>query len=189
MAQIADDEDGIDVRTKLNDTGLRKNNFAATTDPGVGDDTADGYEVGSKWANVTADRIFVAIDVTEGAAVWLQMGVHDADTLKSDVTATLTAGYGNTPENLGTITTGTVTPDVADGHMQRLVNGGAFTLAVPSADCEILIQITNNSSAGAITTSAYTSVVGEFTTTDGDDFFARITRCNGFTSLIIQALQ
>jgi hypothetical protein len=73
--------------------------------------------------------------------------------------------------------------------MQRLVNGGAFALAVPAADCEILLQITNNASAGAITTSAYTSVVGEFTTTDGHDFFARITRCNGFTSLIIQALQ
>lgn len=46
------------------------NNYTATTDPGVGDDGADGYAVGSRWVNVTLDRIFECLDATNGAAVW-----------------------------------------------------------------------------------------------------------------------
>jgi hypothetical protein len=48
-------------------------NMAASTDPTVNDDTGDGYEVGSHWFNTTADRAFVALDVSTGAAVWLQV--------------------------------------------------------------------------------------------------------------------
>ena len=30
---------------------------AATTDPGVGDDDVDGYAIGSRWINITGERI------------------------------------------------------------------------------------------------------------------------------------
>lgn len=46
------------------------NNFTATTNPGTGDDTADGYGVGSYWYNVTLDLAFVCLDATANAAVW-----------------------------------------------------------------------------------------------------------------------
>ncbi len=46
------------------------NNFAATTNPGTGDDSADGYSVGSVWVNVTLDIAYICTDATEGAAVW-----------------------------------------------------------------------------------------------------------------------
>lgn len=45
-------------------------NLAATADPTPGDDSGDGYSVGSQWFNTTTGRAFYATDVTSGAAVW-----------------------------------------------------------------------------------------------------------------------
>lgn len=47
-----------------------KNNFTATAAPGVGDDSNDGYSVGSQWVNTTADDAYTCCDATVGAAVW-----------------------------------------------------------------------------------------------------------------------
>lgn len=47
-----------------------KNNLTATTDPTINDDAADGYSISSIWVNTTSDEIFMAADVTVGAAVW-----------------------------------------------------------------------------------------------------------------------
>lgn len=46
------------------------NKFDATTDPGVGNDTTQGYQPGSVWINVSANRAFVCVDAATGAAVW-----------------------------------------------------------------------------------------------------------------------
>lgn len=73
LGTAPNDGTGDDARTaggKLNATGLRKNNYAATADPGAGDDTADGYEVGSAWLNTVTGDLFYAASVTLGAAVW-----------------------------------------------------------------------------------------------------------------------
>jgi hypothetical protein len=48
------------------------NNFAATSAPGVGDDSADGYGIGSRWLNTTTDSEYICVDATEGAAVWIK---------------------------------------------------------------------------------------------------------------------
>lgn len=104
-------------------------------------------------------------------------------------TSTLTAGYSATPYNAGTKSSGTYTPDEANGNFQYAVNGGAHTLAPPANNCTIIVQYTNNGSAGAVTTSGFSKVSGSFTTTNGDDFFAYITKHNGFSFLNIQALQ
>lgn len=51
-----------------------KNNLAATTAPTANDDFAsDNYTVGSKWCDTTNDKIYIAIDVTTCAAVWLEL--------------------------------------------------------------------------------------------------------------------
>ena len=105
---------------------------------------------------------------------------------------TLSAGYTTTAVDDGTKSSGTYTPSPAGGNMRRAVNGGAFTLAAPTAsgDFTLVVQITNNASAGAITLSGFSKLSGDnFTTTDGHDFFVFITKCNGFTSAYIQALQ
>jgi len=50
-----------------------KTNLAATTDPGVSNDSSAGYGIGSLWINVTLDKVFQAVDVTVGAAVWKEL--------------------------------------------------------------------------------------------------------------------
>lgn len=119
---------------------------------------------------------------------------YDADTLKSDTAANLTAGFTATAYNAGTQSSGTYTPDPDNGNFQRAVNGGAHTLAPPSAtpgdSLSMIIQYTNNASAGTITTSGFTKVSGDsLTTTNGDDFMFYITVCNGFSHLAVTALQ
>lgn len=41
-----------------------------TTDPTTGDDSGDGYAIGSVWINTTSDEAFICCDATVGAAVW-----------------------------------------------------------------------------------------------------------------------
>ncbi len=54
-----------------------KNNYAATAAPTAGDDFAtDGYEVGSKWFDITNDRIYFCIDSSTGAAIWVSSVVN-----------------------------------------------------------------------------------------------------------------
>lgn len=50
--------------------GIKFNNDSATTAPTVNDDADDGYEVGSRWVDITADNIYFCVDPTVGAAVW-----------------------------------------------------------------------------------------------------------------------
>ena len=128
--------------------------------------------------------------VTLGLEIGVDVQAYDADTLKSDTTKTLTAGYSATPHNAGTKSSGTFTPDETNGNFQYCVNGGAFTLAPPTNNCTLILQVTNNASAGAITTSGFTKVTGTAPgTTNGDDFLAYITKINGFSHLSWQALQ
>lgn len=47
-----------------------KSTLNATTAPGVTDDSASDYGVGSVWIDVTGDDVYQAVDVTVGAAVW-----------------------------------------------------------------------------------------------------------------------
>jgi len=115
---------------------------------------------------------------------------YDADTLKADVADVLTVGFASTIHDAGTKSSGTYTPDEANGNMQKFVNGGAHTLAPPANDCTLVLQQTNNASAGAITTSGFTLVDGDdFTTTDGHDFFLYITNSGTFSLLTVKALQ
>ncbi len=109
--------------------------------------------------------------------------------VRSNATATLTAGYTVTSYSAGPKSSGTFIPDPANGNIQYATNGGAHTLAPPSSDCSLVIQYTNNGSAGAITTSGFTKVSGSFTTTNGDDFMCYIVKCNGFSHLNIVKMQ
>jgi hypothetical protein len=103
---------------------------------------------------------------------------------------TLTGGFSGTSFSAGTKSSGTYTPAASDSNLQHATNGGAHTLAPPSADCTIIVQYTNNGSAGAIATAGFTRVTGDaFTTTNGDDFLCYIARVNSFSHLHITALQ
>jgi hypothetical protein len=113
----------------------------------------------------------------------------DVDILKADTTDNLTVGYTTTSNNLGTVATGTTTLAFASGQVQRLVNGGAFTLAPPSSgEGTMMVEITNNASAGAITTSGFTSVTGDaFDTTNTNKFLCSVAVINGTSYLSVIA--
>lgn len=164
---------------------------------------SSGTDYDVEWTNAGAGDVFgpgsatdssiVAFDGTTGKL--LKDGAIATSTLlRADTTANLTAGFTATCYNAGTKSTGTFTPDPANGNLQRAVNGGAHTLAPPSIGSgdalTMVIQYTNNGSAGAVTTSGFTKKTGDsITTTNGDDFMLYISVVNGFSHLNVVALQ
>lgn len=129
-------------------------------------------------------------DFLTSSDIGTSIQAYDADILKADTTDTLTVGFATTSYNAGTKSSGTYTPDEANGQFQYAINGGAHTLAPPTNDTAITIQYTNNASAGTITTTGFTVVTGDaLTTTNGDDFLCDIRKINGFSQLHVTALQ
>lgn len=50
----------------------RLNNDGAAVAPTVNEDSGDGYAIGSRWLDTTADKEYVCLDATAGAAVWAE---------------------------------------------------------------------------------------------------------------------
>src|SRR5882724_598343 len=44
--------------------------FNSTSDPGSGDDSGDGFFVGSQWFNKTTQVMWACVDASSGAAEW-----------------------------------------------------------------------------------------------------------------------
>lgn len=89
----------------------------------------------------------------------------------------------------GTKTGGTYQPADTDGNLQKAVNGGAFTLGVPANPGTIIVEITNNASAGTITTAGFTKVTGDaLTTVNGAIFRLQITKFDATSHLNIVAM-
>jgi hypothetical protein len=109
--------------------------------------------------------------------------------VRPSVTTTLTVGYAATPYNGGTVSSGTYTPDEANGSKQYITNGGAFTLAPPTNNTNIEVDVLNNGSAGAITTSGFTKVTGAFATTNTYKYRCFISKNQQGSLLQIVALQ
>jgi hypothetical protein len=87
--------------------------------------------------------------------------------------------------DLGTKSSGTLTPDPGTRPVQKVINGGAFTLAPGSNYGSYRLDITNNASAGAITTSGWSKVTGGFDTTNGHKFmcFCNISEAGSLLSI------
>lgn len=133
-------------------------------------------------------------DVANASTALTNLGGEpaNADILKADEGDNLTAGYTSDTNARGIVTSGTVTPAPGTGeeNFQSLTNGGAFTLAPPASPCTVMIEVTNNASAGTITTSGFTIVTGDtISTTNGDDFHFHITKGANFSHLHVVALQ
>lgn len=129
------------------------------------------------------------MSLTTGLIIGTDVAAYNADTLFADVDDTLTAGFASTPVDDGTKSSGTYTPSEAGGAFRYIVNGGAFTLAPPSNNTALFVDITNNASAGAITTSGFTKVEGSFTTTNTDAFRCFISKSQVGSLLQIVAMQ
>lgn len=147
----------------------------------------------------TADKLVMLVD-DDNAIMSLAnlITVLVANNLiASNATKTLAAGYTctqyNTYGSSGVVSTGTITPSPANGSEHKYTNGGAHTLApfAPTAGTAgaVCVEITNNASAGAITTSGFTEVTGSFTTTDAHKFKCFIHVGDAGSYLNIVALQ
>jgi hypothetical protein len=144
------------------------------------------WKVGGTAVTPTAAEL----NYVDGVTSAIQTQLDNRVTANAD--DALTGGYTTTADDDGTFSTGTYTPTPAGGNMKRIINGGAFTLAAPTAsgDYTLVVQITNNATAGAITLSGFSRSIGNpFTTTNGHDFFVNITKLNGFTLANVVALQ
>lgn len=112
--------------------------------------------------------------------------------VRAGVTNLLTVGYTVTPNNVGTVTTGTTTLNPALGQLQYMTNNGASTIASPASDCEIDLLITNSASAGSLTLTGFTvgsSTGSALTTTNTSKFIMSVRRINSISTYSIYALQ
>lgn len=130
-------------------------------------------------SDTTLARVSAGVASIEGSTIAM-LGTEDQ---------TLAGGARVTVKDLGTVSSGTTTPDPGDRPHQKLTNNGAFTLAPGTNQGSYWLDITNGASAGAITTSGWTKVVGSFTTTNGHKF-ACVCHISDLGSLLsIQAMQ
>ena len=158
----------------------------------AGDDLENKVPASIAPAVVVSPFIATLIDDVDAAAARATLGAAaDLSYARLDVEdQALTGGVIVTSKSLGTISSGTVTPDPGDRPLQHYTNGGAHTLAPSTNKGSILVDITNNGSAGAITTSGFTKVAGDaFTTTNGNKFRCHISVGDAGSLLNVQAMQ
>jgi len=73
----------------------------STSDPSATDDNTGGWDVGSRWINTSNSKVWFAVDVSTGAAVWKDVtltaasGSHPVTTSASDPTITDDANGGH----------------------------------------------------------------------------------------------
>jgi hypothetical protein len=140
-------------------------------------------------AGGTTNQVLAKVSGTDNDVGWTNAGGD----LRHDTTANLTAGFTSTTYDNGTKTTGTFTPDPANGGHQKAAFNGALTLAPPSTGTgdatTLTLTVTNGASAGAITTSGFTKVDGSFDTTDTNKFKCFMTIDSVASYLNIVAMQ
>ena len=90
-----------------NMSDIANNNYAASAAPATTDDLDGGYEVGSIWVDTTAGRAYLAMDVSDDAAVWPQITPHGGGYPWSEETgtsATLVVDTGVIANNASLVT-------------------------------------------------------------------------------------
>lgn len=112
-------------------------NFAATTAPGVGDDTLDGYAAGSVWYDATANIFYIAESVAAGAAVWTELVSKTAtqtETNKTFVAPVLGAATATSINGAGLSGTAAVTVSQATVLNRQSSTGLPVEFCVAASD-------------------------------------------------------
>lgn len=150
----------------------------------------NGAETVNGAATVTVKDGEFWIFFCDGSA-WIGFNLPFSTALRADLEGqTISGGAEITSKDLGTASSGTVTPDPSARPIQHYTNGGAHTLAPSAAVGNCVVEITNNASAGAITTSGFTRVTGDaFDTTNGHKFVCNILITENYSLLQVVAMQ
>lgn len=72
----------------LDNEGINNKGNATGSDPLVSDDNTQGYSVGSQWFNTSSGVLWIASDVTTGAAVWVEQVNINNDGLADNILTT-----------------------------------------------------------------------------------------------------
>ncbi len=133
-----------------------------------------------------------ASDTTVSRAAAGKIAVEGQNVLLAGTAENISKGFTVSPNNLGTVTSGTLTPNAQNGNYQFYTNNGAHTIAAPVADSAIDILVTNGATAGSITFSGFTvgaAPGSPYNTTNGNRFILSIRRINGVATYSWYALQ
>jgi hypothetical protein len=115
----------------------------AAVDPTASDDNTEGYSVGSLWYNSVSEALFIATDVSTGAAVWDE----------------ITSGAGGSPHATINSYAGNRTLDGDDaGAYLRITAAGTVTLP-NGLDTGFQCSITNQTDAADVDLDATTTLV------------------------------
>lgn len=136
------------------------NNLSATTNPGVGNDSTQSYEVGSVWINTTSGAIYICTSAVAGSATWVLFdtsgaggdGATDQKQVAAPVAPASTSAYfmqglagsitPNRSGNIlltisGTITSSTVTAGDGIEHQLSYGTGAAPANAAALAGTQV----------------------------------------------------
>lgn len=104
---------------------------------------------------------------------------------------TLAGGAAVSVKDLGAMSSGTLTLDMGDRPLQKVLNDGNWTLAPGNVKGACLLTITNTDDAGTITTSGWDWVFGDsFNTSEGNKFLCHcVVDDDGDSVLNIQLLE
>lgn len=126
-----------------------KTNLAATAAPTTGDDSGDGYGVGSLWLDTTNDKAYICLDATATAAVWTEITQSGGG-----------GGSGYTPQ----FKTAAYTASTGDKVFVDC-SGGAVTITLPATPSTGNEVIVSDSSGDAATNNV--TVARNGSTIDG----------------------
>ena len=128
-------------------TQITKHNInSANIAPGAGNDSSQGYSVGSLWVDTTVDAAYICVDATASSAVWVGIG------------STTTVTGQATPLLIRTTTNPTANDDINDGFYEGAiwVNTAANTAYICISNLPSLAQwqpIGSGSGSGTTTSS------------------------------------
>lgn len=147
----------------------------------------DRTQTGLDAAATAADRVQTGLDAAAAATFNPALYVNKSGDA-------LTGGFTSANDNDGAKSGGTYTPVVSEGNYKAISNAGAFTLAAPAVSADrgttMLIVVTNNASAGAVTFTGFDAVKGDLlTTTNGHRFLLQIAATDVVKTVSILALQ
>jgi hypothetical protein len=154
-----------------------------TTDPTIDDDAEAGYTVGSTWLNTTDGGVFVLVDSTDGAAVWVPTTVevlNEGSSLTTTAGSLDFVGTGVTATTVGNDVTVTISGLVGatftivavfDAGTEAITGNPEVDVVIP-ADGTITGWTLFADAAGDAVIDIWNDVYGSFPPTDADSITA-----------------